>query len=181
MMMCLSKWLSATVAIAVFAGAAAAADTTLGGKIKSTNPEKKTFVVTTDDKDNTFSFDDQLVVNRDGKETKSDLKVGDSIAVCYDKGLTTWTAHYILVQEGKSKKCDLIQGNVKGYDADKKELSFTNLSKQTTAYSMGKAPVRLNMEDSKIEDVKIGDNVLIVVEKEDGKEILRSVMVKRTK
>jgi len=180
--MCLSKWLSATVAIALFAGAVAAADTTVGGKIKSINAAKKTFVLTgSDDKDNTFKFDDDLVVNREGKESKSDLKVGDLISVCYDKGLTTWTAHYILVQEGKFKKCELIQGNVKGYDADKKELSFTNLSKQTTAYSLGKAPVRINMEDSKIEDLKIGDSALIIVDKAGGKEILGSVMVKRAK
>jgi Cu/Ag efflux protein CusF len=179
--MCLSKWIGATMAIALLAGSVVAADTTAGGKIKSINAEKKTFVVTTDDKDNTFTFDDTLVVNRDGKESKSDLKVGDAISVCYDKGQTTWTAHYILVQEGQFKNCELLQGNVKGYDADKKELSFTNLSKQTTAYSLGKAPVRLNMADSKIEDVKIGDSVLLIVDKADGKEILRSVMVKRGK
>ena len=179
--MCLTKWLSATLAIALLASTAAAADTTVGGKIKSINAEKKTFVVTTDDKDNTFKFDDDLVVNRDGKESKSDLKAGDAIFVCYDKGPLTWTAHYILVQEGNFKNCELIQGTVKGYDADKKELNFTNLSKQTTAYSLGKAPVRLNMEDSKIEDVKIGDSVLIIVETVDGKSTLRSVMVKRAK
>lgn len=181
-MKCLSKWLSAPVAMVLFAGTVAASDTTVGGKIKSINAEKRTFVLTgSDNKDNTFKFDDDLVVNRDGKETKSDLKVGDSISVCFDKGLATWTAHYILVQEGKFKKCELIQGNVKGYDTDKKELNFTNLSKQTTSYSMGKAPVRLNMEDSKIEDVKIGDSILIIVDTVDGKEILRSVMVKRAK
>jgi Cu/Ag efflux protein CusF len=181
MMMCLTKWLSATLAIALLAGSAAAADTTAGGKIKSINAEKKTFVVTTDNKDNTFTFDDGLTVNRDGKETKSDLKVGDQVSICYDKGLATWTAHYILVEEGAFKNCELIQGNVKAYDADKKELSFTNLSKQTTAYSLGKAPVRVNMDDSKIEDVKIGDNVLLIVDKGDGKPTLRSVMVQRAK
>jgi len=173
-MMGLTKWIGATLAIALMAGAVGAADTTAGGKIKSINAEKKTFVVTSDDKDNTFQFDDHLVVNRDGKESKSDLKVGDAISICYDKGLATWTAHYILVQEGKFKNCELIQGIVKGYDADKKELNFTNLSKLTTAYSLGKSPVRVNMEGSKIEDVKIGDNVLIIVDTVDGKSTLRS-------
>jgi hypothetical protein len=175
----LSKWLGATLAIALLVGPVGAADTTIGGKIKSINAEKKTFVVTSDDKDNTFQCDDNLVVNRDGKEGKSDLKVGDAVSLCYDKGLTTSTAHYILVQEGLSKNCELIQGNVKGYDAEKKELSFTNLSKQTTAYPLGKAPVRLNMEASKIEDVKLGDHVLLIVDTVDGKTTLRSVMVKR--
>jgi len=182
MMKYLSKWLSATVAIALFAGTVAAADTTLNGKIKSINAEKKTFELTTkENKDHTFTFDDNLVVNRDGKETKSDLKAGDPVSVCYDAGLVNWTAHYILVQEGKHKNCELIEGTVKAYDPEKKELSFTNLSKQTTAYSMGKAPVRVNMNDSKVEDVKIGDSALIIVEKNDGKETLMCVMVKRAK
>ncbi len=181
-MKCFSKWFGATVAIAVFAGTVAAADTTVGGKIKSINAEKKTFVVTGfDDKENTFTFDDNLTVNRDGKETKSDLKVGDTIFICYDKGLVTWTAHYILVQEGKFKNCELIEGNVKGYDDAKKELSFTNLSKEDTAYALGKAPVRLNMEDFKIEDVKVGDTALLIVDMADGKSTLRSVMIKRAK
>ena len=179
--MCLSKWIAATLAIALLTGSAAAADTTTGGKIKSIDAAKKTFVLTSDGKDNTFKFDDDLVINRDGKESKSDLKAGDAVYVCYDKGMLTWTAHYVLVQEGKFKNCELIQGTVKAYDADKKELNFTNLSKQTTAYSLGKAPVRLNMEDSKIEDVKIGDAVLIIVDTVDGKQILRSVMVNRAK
>jgi hypothetical protein len=181
MMMCLTKWLSATLAIALLAGSAAAADTSVAGKVKSINGEKKTFVLTTDGKDNTFAFDDNLTVNRDGKETKSDLKVGDAVYVCYDKGLVTWTAHYILVNEGKSKDCVMYEGTIKGYDPDKKELSFTNQASKTTAYALGKAHLRLNMADMKIEDVKIGDEVLIIVDNADGKSVLRSVMVKRAK
>jgi Cu/Ag efflux protein CusF len=181
MMMCLTKWISATMAIALVAGSAAAADTTVGGKIKSINAENKTFVVTMEGKDNTFAFDDALVVNREGKETKSDLKAGDAISVCFDKGLVTWTAHYVLVQEGTFKNCELSEGIVQGYDPEKKELNFTNHSKQTSVYSLGNAPVRLNMGDSKIEEVKIGDHVLLIVDNADGKTTLRSVMVKRAK
>ena len=90
----------------------------------------------------------QAVVNRAGKESKSDLKAGDAINVCYDKGFFTWTANYILVQEGTSKDCELIHGNVKGYDAAKKELTFTNEVKKDSTYTMGKAMVRFNMEDA---------------------------------
>jgi hypothetical protein len=174
--------MGASLAIVLSAGFVTAADTTVGGKVKSINAESKTFVLTdASDKDHTFKFDDDLVVNRDGKESKSDLKAGDAIFVCYDKGLTTWTAHYILVQEGKCKKCELVQGNVKSYDADKKELKFTNLSGDTSTYPMGTAPVRLNMEDSKIASVKIGDHALIILDMADAKPILRCVMVQRAK
>jgi hypothetical protein len=182
MMMCLSKWLSASLAIVLVAGAAAASDTTLGGKVKSINAEKKTFVLTdTSDKDVTFKFDDDLVINRDGKESKSDLKAGDPVFVGYDKGATTNTAHYILVQEGKCKKCELIQGNIKGYDPDKKELKFTNLSGDSYTFEMGNAPVRLNREDTKADNIKIGDHALLIVDMADGKPVLRSVMIQRAK
>jgi len=181
-MMCLSKWFGAALAIALLAGAAIASDTTLGGKVKSTDAEKKTFVLTDrDGKDHNFKFDDELVINRDGKESKSDLKVGDPICVCYDKGLANWTAHYILVQEGKCKNCELIQGNVKAYDADKKELKFTNLSGDTSTFSMGTAPVRLNREETSVDNVKIGDHALLIVDMGADKPVLRCVMIQRAK
>ncbi len=179
-MMCLSKWISATVAIVLLTGTVAAADTVAGGKVKSINADNKTFVLTDRaDKDHTFKLDDNFVVNRAGKEGKSDLEVGDAINICYDKSPSTWTAHYILVQEGKSKNCELIRGTVKSYDADKKELTFTNESRKSSTYSMGNAMVRLNMEDIKIENVKIGGPVLIIVDTVEAKPILRSVMVDR--
>ncbi len=180
-MTCLTKCLSATLAIALLASTAAA-DTVASGKVKSINADNKTFVLTeSGDKDYTFNLGDNLVVNREGKEGKSDLKTGDAINVCYDKGVLTWTAHYILVQEGTSKNCELIRGNVKGYDADKKELTFTNEVKKDSTYSMGKAAVRLNMVDSKIENVKIGDHALLIVDTVEGKPTLQSVMVDRAK
>jgi Cu/Ag efflux protein CusF len=181
-MMCLSKWLSATLAIALMASTVTAADTVASGKVKSINADNKTFVLTDSaDKDHTFKLGDNLVVNRAGKESKSDLKSGDPIAVCYDKGILTWTAHYILVQEGAAKNSELVRGNVKSYDADKKELTFTNEIKTDSTYAMGKAMVRVNMEDSKIESIKIGDHALLIVNTIKGQSTLQSVMVDRAK
>jgi hypothetical protein len=178
MMMCLSKWTSAAVAIALMAGTATAADKVASGKIKSINADNKTFVLTDSaDKDWTFTLGDKVMVNRAGKESKSDLKSGDPISVCYDKGTLTWTAHYILIHEGTSKSCTLIQGNVKSYDAAKKELTFTNDVSKDSTYSTGKATVRLNMTDSTMDNVKIGDHALLIV---DG-PALQSVMINRVK
>jgi Cu/Ag efflux protein CusF len=182
MMMCHTKWLSATLAIALLASAAAAADTVAGGKVKSINADNKTFVLTDSAaKDVVITFGDNLVVNRAGKESKSDLKAGDTINICYDKGDFVSKAHYILVQEGTSKNSELIRGNVKSYDADKKELTFTNEVKKDSTYSMGKAQVRVNMEDAAIENVKIGDNALLIVDTVAGKSTLQSVMVDRAR
>ena len=81
-MMCLTKAFSATLAIALMASTAAAADTIASGKIKSINADNKSFVLTDSaDKDFTFKFDDKLVVNHDGKETKSDLKAGTHVFI----------------------------------------------------------------------------------------------------
>jgi Cu/Ag efflux protein CusF len=180
--MCLKNWLSATLAIALLASTAAAADTVASGKVKSINAENKTFVLTDSaDKDFTFKLGENLVVNRGHKESKSDLKAGDAINVSYDKGILTWTANYILVQEGTSKNCELIRGNVKGYDVEKKELTFTNEVKKDSTYAMGKAMVRVNMEDTKIGDIKIGDHALLIVNTTEGKSTLTSVMVQRAK
>lgn len=177
----LTKWLSATLAIALLASTAAAADTVASGKIKSINADNKTFILTDSaNKDFTFKVGENLVVNRAGKESKSDLKAGDPISVCYDKGIISWTAHYVLVHEGKSN-CELIHGNVKAYNAEKKEMTFTNEIKKDSTYSMGKAMVRVNMEDTKIENVKIGDHALLIVDTVDGASTLRSVMVGRAK
>jgi Cu/Ag efflux protein CusF len=182
MMMCVRKWISATLAIALLASTASAADTVAHGKVKVISPENKTFVLTDSAaKDVVITFGDNLVVNRAGKESKGDLKAGDTISICYDKGDFVSKAHYILVQEGTSKNSALIRGSVKSYDSDKKELTFTNEVKKDSTYAMGEARVRVNMEDATIENVKIGDNVLLIVNTVEGKATLQSVMVDRAR
>ena len=180
MMMCHTKWLCATLVIALTASTAAAADTVASGKIKSINADNKSFVLTDSaGKDFTFKIGDNLVVNRGGKENKSDLKAGDSIYVSYDKGLLTWTADYILVQEGASKNWELIRGTIKGFDPAKQVLTFTNEEKRDSTYALGKATVRLNMQDSTMSNVRIGDRALLIVEGAGANATLRSVMVDR--
>jgi hypothetical protein len=177
----LSKLVSATVATALLAGTALGDDTVGAGKVKSVSGDNQTFVLTDSaDKDWTFTCGDLLVVNRNGKESKSGLKAGDAIQVCYDKGIDALTAHYILVQEGTTKNCGLVRGNVKSYNADKKQLVFTGQNvKDSASYSMGDAQVRVNMRDSKIDAIENGDRALIIVETTGDKTTLRSVMVDR--
>jgi Cu/Ag efflux protein CusF len=181
-MMCIRKWLSTTLAIALLASTAAAADMVVRGKVKSVDAANKTFVLTDSaNKDLVITFGDNLVVNRAGKESKSEPKVGDTISICYDKGDATSTAHYILVQEGTLKNSELIRGNVKAYDAAKKELTFTSDANRDSTYPIGKATVRVNMEDSRIENIKSGDQALLIVNTVEGKSTLRSVIVNRAK
>lgn len=173
------KWVGAAAVIGFLAGSATAADTLAAGKVKSVNADNKEFVLTDSaGKDFTFKLADNVVINRGGKESPSDLKADDSISVCYDKGLRTWTAHYILVKEGDTKDCQLMEGKFKNYDGDKKEFTFTDGLGKDWTNSMGESKVRLNMQDSKIENVKIGDTVLAIVEQIGDKTTLKCVMAR---
>jgi len=179
-MKCFSKCFGSLVAIVLVAGPALAADGVSAGKVKTINAEKKEFVLTDgNNKDWTIKLGDNVVINRGGKESKSDLKADDVVNVCYDKGLLTWTALYILVQEGDTKNCELVHGTVKGYDVDKKVLTFTDQQGKELSFTMGRAQVLLNHAASKIEDIKIGDNALALVEKTGDKTTLKSLMIMR--
>jgi hypothetical protein len=163
-------WISAVVAVGLFTGMSAAADAVSMGKVKSVNADKKEFVLAdSNNKDWTIKLGDDVVMNRDGKESKSDLEIGDVISVCYDKGAFTWTAHYILVQTGGNKDSELATGAIKGYDASKKQLDFTDEHGKEWSFAMGDAKVRLNNEKSNVDAVKIGDHAIAILEKNGEK------------
>ena len=171
------------LAVAVLLAAPALADDAIcGGKVKSINSEKKEFVLTDrTGKDFTLKFSENVLIDRGGKESSSDLNAGDSVDVCYDKGLLARTAHYILVKEGDTANCELVYGTVKSYDGASKKLTFTDPEEKDWTFPMGTARVRVNQEDTKISDLKIGDHALAIVERSDEKSILRSVMIERKK
>lgn len=176
----LSKWVSALLASVFLAGTASAADAIAAGTVKAVNADKKALVLTdAAGKDSTIKLGDNLVINRGGKESKTDVSAGDRVNVCYDKGLLTSTAHYILVQEGDSKDWSLMHGTFKSYDPDKMQLSFTDAGGKDQTFGWGGAKVRLNKEPTKVEDIKIGDKTLAIVEKKGDRTTLKAVMVER--
>lgn len=176
----ISKWLSAAVATILLAGTALAADTLTAGKVKSVNAEKKEFVLTDGSgTDNTFKFGSEVVVNRGGKENPSGLKADDQVSICYDKGTLSWTAHYILVKEGDAKDYQLMRGSFKNYDVDKKAFTYTDAEGKDWTFAMNGSKVRLNMEASKIGDIKIGDTTLAIVEQLGENRVLKDLMVSR--
>jgi hypothetical protein len=184
-----SMWASAPIAIVLLAGLARGdANNVSGGTVKSVNTEKKEFVLTDPaGKDATIKFGDQLIIIRDSKDTPGDtarkpggeLKVGDIVDVCYAKDVSTWTAHYILVKGGDTKNCDLVYGTVKGYDVEKKQLSFTEERGKDWLVHAGDALVLLNNKDSKIQDLKSGDSMTAIVEKSGEKTSLRRLFAER--
>jgi len=175
-----SQWFGAMAAILLLAGPAMAADAIAAGTVKAVHADKKELVLTDSaGKDWTIKLGDTLIINRGGTESRSDLNAGDRVNVCYEKGLLTWTAHYILVQEGNTKDSHLLNGTVKNYDADKKQVTFTDHEGKDWTFSMGDAKVRLNGKDSKIGDLKIGDKAIAIVEKIGEATTLKSLMIDR--
>ena len=175
-----TKWFGGLAAVVLLASVATAGDTIAAGKVKSVNADDKAFVVTdADGKDHTFKLGDEVVINRGGKEGRSDLKAGDAVSVCFQKGTLTWTAHYILVKEGDTKDYQLRHGSFKNFDADKKTFTYTDVEGKDWTYPMADAKVRLNMQGSKIEDLKIGDTILAIVEEIGDKATLKDLMGSR--
>jgi hypothetical protein len=91
----------------------------------------------------------------------------------------TWTAHYILVKDGENKNADLVRGTVKSFDGEKKLLSVTDENNTNWTFKDVDAKFRLNKQDAKIADLRIGDHVLMLVQKAGDKTNLKSVMVER--
>lgn len=179
-MKCLSKWMGSVAALVLLAGTSAAAETVSVGTVKSINADKKEFVLTdAAAKDWTFKLADNVMINRNGKETGSDLKANDPISVAYTKGLATWTARYILVKEGEHKDCDLVAGTVKSFDAEQKKLTFTDDKGTNWTFDNVDAKVRLNNKEIKIAELRIGDPVLSIVQRKGDKTILKSLMAER--
>ena len=177
-----STWGSALAVLFLLAGTAMGSEALATGKIKGINANKSDFVLTDSaGKDVTLKLGDTVVVNRGGTEGKSDLKAGDAVNVSYDKGLLTSTAKYILVQEGDSKNWDLAQGSFKSYDAAKKEILCTDAQGKDCTYAMGHAKVRMNKKEAKVEDIKIGDRVLMILQTAGEKKTLQALMFERKK
>jgi len=174
------KFVGVLAVSALLGSPAVAAEHVVAGKIKSINADKKQFVMTdAAAKDYTMTLGKDFVVNRDGKEGKSNLKVGDTVDVFYDSGVVSSTAKYILVREGDAKNSGLVRGSVKSYDSDKKQLVFTDADKKDWTFDTGGAKVRIDDEDRTLREIKVGDHALAIVDTEGSKATLKSLMVHR--
>lgn len=175
-----TKWFSGPVAIVLLVSTVAASDALIAGKIKSINAEKKEFVLTDNaGKDHTFELGKVVVINRDGKESSNDLKANEKVSLSYDKGTLSWTAHYILVNEGDSKNYELRIGSFKNYNPADKTFTVTDTEGKDGTYPMNGTKVSLNTQASKIQDIKIGDTILFIVEVKGDKTTLKDMMVSR--
>jgi hypothetical protein len=179
-MMGFSKWVIASAACVLVAGTASAANILSSGTVKSVNADRREFVLTDSaGKDATFKLGTDVVINRGGKEGTDDLKTDDLVSVCHAKGGLKPTVHYVLVKEGDTKECKLMHGTFKNYNADRKEFTNTEMGGKDKTYAIGAATVRLNMRDSRFEDIKVGDDTLVIICSDGDKMTLNALMVTR--
>jgi hypothetical protein len=168
--------------VAILSNAALAADAIAQGKIKSVEANKKEFVLTDmNGKDWTFDLADHFTISRGEKEGKfEELKPNDEVSIAYDKGITKYTASYILVREGTNKTSELGRGSVKTFDADKKQLVLTDPNGKEWTFHIGSdAKVRLNDKESKVSDLKLGDKVTVVYDKKGDEMTAKDLCVSR--
>jgi Cu/Ag efflux protein CusF len=177
-----SKWVGALAAIVLLAGTAGASDAIAMGKIKSVNADKKQFVLTVDgDKDHTFALGENVVINHPDKEGKfADLKEGEKVSVLFDKGVVTWTAEYVLVNEGDFAKAGLARGGVKTWNPKKEQLSLTGFDGKTYTFEVGMATkVQLAGKASKMDDLKLGDKATVIYERDGDKMTIKQLIAER--
>jgi hypothetical protein len=177
-----SKWVAALAVVVLLAGTAAAADGYATGKIKAINAGKKTFVLTADGgKDHSFTLGDNLVINRADKEGKfSELKEGDHVSVLYKKGVVSNTAEYVLVHEGDNKNAGLAGGAIKSWDEKTGKLTVTGYdSKNYTFEVKNDSKIELAGKPAKIDDLKQGEQAIIVYTGSADKPVVKQLMVEK--
>jgi Cu/Ag efflux protein CusF len=175
-----AKWGCALAAIVMLASTATAGDALGVGKIKSINANKKTFVLTGDDKkEHTFALGENVVINRPDKEGKFDeLKEGDRVSILYDKGVVTWTAEYILVHEGDFKKAGLARGAVKDVDTKNNKVVVTGLDNKDDTFEVkDDSKIELAGKPAKMDDLKLGEKATIVYTTDGKKQVIKQLIV----
>jgi len=181
----LPKWLPVVLCFAFLVGLTAracGAEATARGKVKSIEAEKKQFVLTDlNGKDWTFTVADNTIFRSAEKEAKfNDLKPGDDVSIVYDKGITQFTAQYILNHQGDTKGLEVGYGALKHYDADKKQLVLTDPNGKDWTFQMSDdAKIRLSDKEAKPADLKLGDRATVVYEKKGNDMMVHDVYALR--
>jgi hypothetical protein len=165
-----STWFGSLAVILLVAGPSLASDSIMTGQIKSIDATNKTFVLTDlNNKDHTLKLSDHVTINRGGKDVKGDLKAGDRVNICIDSGVVRDTAMYILVLEGDMKQCALLRVTIKGFDASKKEVTFTDTANDKSwTFALEDAKVNLNGQSSSMQNLKIGDPAVVILDRSGG-------------
>jgi len=152
----------------------------VAGKVKAVDLAKHEFVlVETSGKERVIKLDENVVINRGGRDNSTELKAKDAVMVHCDSTAVTWTAMYILVQEGESANWSLDRGNIEKYDSENKVIIYADERGRSYRYPTMDAKLFINRVESKFESIKIGEPVLVLLKKAGDRTTLKAMSITR--
>jgi Cu/Ag efflux protein CusF len=156
------------------------------GRVKSISPDHKSFVLTDlNGKEWTFLVSKDLKVRVNGKESQfNDLKVGDDIVLNFIGQGKEHVAQVIQanrgvtdkVREGVTKKPQAGEGKVKEVMPKQNAFTLTDLNGKVWMFHLANdARVRLNNNDSNLNQLKPGDNVNVTFDQQKGDNMAHEI------
>jgi hypothetical protein len=168
------------ILLLLFSKSSQGAESILAGKVKTVDLAKHEFVlVETSGKERQIKLDENVVVNRGGRDGTTELKAKDAAMVHCDTSAVTWTATYILVQDGETANWSLDRGNIEKYDSESKQISYADEQGRSYRFSTMGAKLYINRVESKFESVKIGEPVLALLKKAGDQPTLKAMYITR--
>jgi Cu/Ag efflux protein CusF len=179
----LPKWSLAvgTFALALGLAASALAMQSTKGTIKSMDGDKSQVVVTDENgKDWTYHVQDGAKIYCDKiKDAKlADLKVGSEVRLLWDKKEGKLCVEALIHTDGAYRTARLADGTIK--TADDNQLVITDDKSKDWKYQLSDtAKVNVNDKSAKAGDLKSGDHVTIVYQKEGTRYTILDICAKR--
>lgn len=185
----LPKWLLMTLAVVGLVGGAslARADHVSWGKLKTVTADKNQIVVTDDKgKDWTFHIAEGAKICHPDKDNDKvlkegklgDLRVGTPLSILWDEKGDRMMAKAVLACEGVYRDAALGRGTLKSATGDQVVITDPK-GKEWTYRVADQARVRVNDRVVQMNDLKAGDNVVFVYEKQGDRHLLRDICAER--
>jgi len=136
---------------------AAKDEQTATGTVKSIDAKQNQFVLTVKDHDQTFQISDSAKIRIGDKDAKfADLNKGDKVTITY-----RMEARAVRTAKGMHSR-----GEIKGLALNKSLLILKDAQGKEHTFMLDKdSKVRLALKDAKLDDLKLGDMVVIGWEK----------------
>jgi len=179
----LPKWLLAVGTFALVLGLAGSvlAMQSTKGTIKSMDADKNQVIVTDENgKDWTYHVQEGVKIYCDKiKDAKfADLKVGSEVRLLWEKKEGKLCAAALLHSDGAYRNAALADGTIK--TADDNQLVVTDGKNKDWKYQLSDtAKINVNDKSAKAGDLKTGDHVMMVYEKEGERYTILDICAER--
>jgi Cu/Ag efflux protein CusF len=151
------------------------------GTIKSVDADKNQVIVTDENgKDWTYHVQDGTTIYCDKiKDAKlADLKVGSEVRLLWEKKEGKLCAEAVIHTDGAYRNARLADGTIK--TAEDNQLVITDDKSKDWKYQLAHtAKIKVNDKSAKARDLKTGDRVTMVYEKEGTRYTILDICAKR--